>query len=484
MEVGTLMLLVGAVLAGSMAVALGAARVGVPFLVAFLALGMLLGSDGPGGIEFDDAELARTVGIIGLAAVLYEGGLSTSWRRLRLVAVPAISLATVGVIATAVLTGGAAYVLFELSWLESVLLGAVVASTDAAAVFATLRYTHIRRRLARTLEAESGGNDPVAIALTIGLIAWIEEADFAMPDLALLLLRELALGLAVGVCLGIVAMWVFARLPQTIGAFAPVASVATGALSFGVAAVLGGSGFLAIYLVGLAVGSTPSRYRRQIVAFHEGLAFLAQVAMFVVLGLLVFPSQLPDVALPGLVLAAVLMVLIRPAAVWISTAFQEFTARERAVLGWAGLRGAVPIVLGTFVLSSDVGEAEEIFNAVFFVVVVSALVQGTTLEWVAARLGVVDPRPAVVAPPLEVDALGTLELVEFDVSGDHAIASALVRELGLPRTALVAVIARGTETIPPRGSTVVQPGDRLFVLAPRTLRPELEDVFTRWRRRV
>ena len=484
MEPGTLLLLVGGILAVSMAVAIGAARVGVPSLVAFLALGMLLGSDGPGGIDFDDAELARTVGIAGLAAILYEGGLSTSWRRLRRVAVPASLLATVGVVATAVLAGAAAYTLFDLSWLESVLLGSVVASTDAAAVFATLRFTHIRKRIARTLEAETGLNDPVAIALTIGLISWIDDPTFGFPDLLFDVARQLALGLVVGVVLGAAATWAFARLPQSIGAFAPVASIATAALTFGVADAIHGSGFLAVYLVGLAVGSTPSRYRSQLVAFHEGLAFLAQVTMFIVLGLLVFPSDLPAVALPGLALALLLVVVIRPAAVWISTAFSNFTARERALLGWAGLRGAVPIVLATFVLSAQVGERETIFNAVFFVVVVSTLVQGTTLEWVAERLDLVDPRPTVVAPPLEVDALGSLELVEFDVAGDHAIAGAVVRELGLPRTALIAVVARGHETIPPRGSTVIEAGDRLFVLAPRESRPELEDVFSRWRRRV
>jgi cell volume regulation protein A len=481
---GTMLLLVGAILAGSIVVALGASRTGVPSLVAFLALGMLLGSDGPGGIDFDDAELARTVGVIGLAAILYEGGLSTSWRRLREVAVPAALLSTVGVAVTAVLTGAAAYFLFDLSWLEAVLLGAVVSSTDAAAVFATLRYTNVRRRLARTLEAETGGNDPMAIALTIGLIEWIQEPTFAFEELVLLVVRQLGLGLLVGVGLGAAAMWAFSRLPHSIGAFAPVASVAAGALSFGAADVIGGSGFLAIYLVGLAVGSTPSRYRRQLVAFHEGLAFLAQVAMFIVLGLLVFPSDLPAVAVPGLVLAALLVLLVRPVAVWISTALNEFTWRERALLGWAGLRGAVPIVLGTFVLSAEIGNAETIFNAVFFVVVVSTLVQGTTLERVASRLGLMTPGPAIVAAPLEVDALGSLELVDFAVATDHAIAGAAVRELGLPRSALIAVVARKGETIPPRGSTVIQPGDRLFVLAPRAQRPDLEDVFARWRRRV
>jgi cell volume regulation protein A len=481
---GTILLLVGAILTASIVVALGASRTGVPSLVAFLALGMLLGSDGPGNIDFDDAELARTVGVIGLAAILYEGGLSTSWRRLRQVVVPAALLSTVGVAVTAILTGGAAYFLFDLTLLESVLLGAVVSSTDAAAVFATLRFTNIRRRLARTLEAETGGNDPMAIALTIGLIEWILEPTFAFPELVLLVFQELGLGLLVGVGLGAVATWAFSRLPPSIGAFAPVASVAAGALAFGTADVIGGSGFLAIYLVGLAVGSTPSRYRRQIVAFHEGLAFLAQVAMFIVLGLLVFPKDLPAVAVPGIALAALLVLLIRPAAVWASTAFNDFTHSERALLGWAGLRGAVPIVLGTFVLSSEIESRETIFNAVFFVVVVSALVQGTTLERVADRLGLVSPGPAVVPAPFEVDALGSLELVDFAVAGDHAIAGSAVRELGLPRSALIAVVARGDETIPPRGSTVVEPGDRLFVLAPRKMRADLEDVFSRWRRRV
>jgi potassium/hydrogen antiporter len=483
---GLILLLVGAVLAASIVVALGASRTGVPSLVAFLALGMLLGSEGLGGIEFDDAELARTVGVIGLAAILFEGGLSTSWRRLRQVAVPAALLSTVGVAVTTLVTGAAAYFLFDLTWLEAVLLGAVVSSTDAAAVFATLRYTNIRRRLARTLEAETGGNDPMAIALTIGLIEWIQEPTFAFPELVLLVVRELGIGLVVGVGLGAFAMWAFARLPHSIGAFAPVASVAAGALSFGVADVIGGSGFLAVYLVGLAVGSTPSRYRRGLVAFHEGLAFLAQVAMFIVLGLLVFPSDLPAVALPGLALAALLVLVARPAAVWVSTALHDFTPRERALLGWAGLRGAVPIVLATFVLSSELDRvtADTIFNAVFFVVVVSTLVQGTTLERVAQRLGLVSPGPAIVSAPLEVDALGSLELVEFAVANDHAIAGAAVRELGLPRSALIAVVARHGETIPPRGSTIIEPGDRLFVLAPRTIRADLEDVFARWRRRV
>ena len=485
MDEGLLLLLLGAVLAASVVLAGAAARTGLPVLVAFLALGMLLGSDGPGGIEFDDAELAREVGIVGLALILYEGGLQTSWRRLREVAAAGALLATVGVVVSALLAGVAARVLFDLDWLQAILLGAVVSSTDAAAVFATLRLTPIRRRLGRTLEAESGGNDPMAIALTLGLIAWIENDDEGFPELVLLVVQQLGLGLVVGVGLGLAATRVFGRLPDSIGTFAPVASLAVAALSFGAADAIGGSGFLAVYLVGLAVGSTPSRYRRGLAAFHEGLAFLAQVALFIVLGLLVFPSELPEVALSGLALALLLMLVVRPASVWISTAFNDFTHRERALLGWAGLRGAVPIVLATFVLSSEVPERETLFNAVFFVVVVSTILQGTTLRRVAARLDLLTRSSgAAREAPIELGHRSKLDLVDFTVLEGHAIDGSRVRELGLPRAALVAVIERGDETIPPRGSTVVQAGDRLHVLLPHGLRPDLEDVFARWRRLV
>ncbi len=485
MDEGLVLLLVGAVLAASVLVALGSARTGVPVLVAFLVLGMLLGSDGPGGIEFDDVELARTVGIVGLALILFEGGLQTSWRRLRSVAVPAGLLSTVGVVVTALLTGLAAQALFDLTWLAAILLGAVVASTDAAAVFATLRYTRLRRRVARTLEAESGGNDPMAIALTLGLIAWIESPDSkGFWDLALLVVRQLTLGLAVGVVLAVAATWVFARLPRSVGPFAPVASLSAAGISFGAADVVGGSGFLSVYLVGLAIGSTPSPFRRQLVGFHEGVAFVAQVVLFVVLGLLVFPHELADVALSGLALAGLLVLIVRPAAVWVSTAFNDFTRPEKVLLGWAGLRGAVPIVLATFVLSSDVSSADTIFNAVFFVVLVSAVLQGTTLEWVAGRLGLLAPITRRHEAPIELGESSTLDLLDFVVAEDHAIAGAAVREVGLPRAAIIAVVVRNDVSIPPRGSTVIEPGDHLYVLAPHDLRPAIEDAFTRWQRRV
>ncbi len=484
MNEGELLLVIGAVLAGAVVVALGAARIGVPALVAFLGLGMLLGSEGPGGIGFDNAELARSVGVVGLAAIIYEGGLSTSWRRLRRVARPAALLATVGVVATALLTTPAAHLLLGLPWLQATLLGAVVASTDAAAVFATLRYTAINRRLARTLEAETGLNDPMAVALTLGLIAWIDTPRGGFVHLVVELVRQLGFGLVAGVAFAALASLIFARLPPSVGAFAPVASLAIAALAFGAADVVGGSGFLAVYLVGLTIGSTPSRYRHQIVAFHQGLAFLAQVTLFVVLGLLVIPDELGGVAVGGLALAVLLGAVIRPVAVWVSTALSPFSARDRFFLGWAGLRGAAPIVLATFALSAGLQAADTIFNAVFFVVLVSTLLQGTTIEWFARRLHLVEPAPAVTTPPLQVDALGPLELVEFTVAADHAIAGSAVGGLGLPPHALIAAVNRGPDTIPPGGATLLQPGDRLYILNPRTRHPELEDVLARWRQRI
>jgi cell volume regulation protein A len=325
----------------------------------------------------------------------------------------------------------------------------------------------------------------MAIALTLGLIAWIERPhSYGLGDLVILVIRQIGLGLVVGVALGVVASWVFARIPQSIGAFAPVASIAVAALAFGAADTIDGSGFLAVYLVGLAVGSTPSRYRRQLVGFHEGLAFVSQVTLFVVLGLLVFPHDLPRVALRGLALAFLLMLVARPAAVWASTAFTGHTNRERLLIGWAGLRGAVPIVLATFALSADVPDKKTIFNAVFFVVLVSAVLQGTTLEWVASKLGLLVQFSRTEAPIEVTRDWHSLNLVEFGVAADHAIAGTAVRELGLPRESLVAVLVRGDEAIPPRGTTTIEPGDVLFVLAPHGKRPELEDVFSRWRQRI
>lgn len=387
MEPGTLILIVGAVLLAAVAAATLAGRAGVPVLVVFLGLGMLLGSDGVGGIEFSDVHLARTVGIAGLAVILFDGGISTPWRALRPVIVPAAALSTVGVVVTASIAALAAKAVFPLSWPTSFLLGAVIASTDAAAVFSTLRATSLRRRLARVLEGESGANDPMAVALTIGLIEWVDGSATGVAELALLVVRQLALGLAVGLAVGAASAWLLIRLPAIAAPFAPVASVAVGAIGFGLADVAGGSGFLAVYIVGLFVGNTATTLRSTLINFHSGLAFLAQVGLFIVLGLFSFPHQLGAVILPGLAVVVVLLFVARPIAVWLSTVFQRFDPRERVLLGWAGLRGAVPIVLATYPQAAGLPESRTIFNAVFFVVVASALIQGPTLEPLARRLG-------------------------------------------------------------------------------------------------
>jgi cell volume regulation protein A len=480
MNESVLFLIAGGVLAISIVIALVAANANVPALVAFLVFGMLLGSEGIGHIQFSNVELAQVVGTIGLVAILFEGGLSTSRRRLREATIPAMMLSTIGVFVTAILTGVAAHFLFDLSWAYSMLLGSVVSSTDAAAVFATLRFTQIRRRLARILEAESGLNDPMAIALTIGFITWIQQPEYNQINLTLLLVQQLGIGLIVGLILGRAASYIFSRLPHSIGAFSPVASVAAASLSFGIAGAIGGSGFLAVYLVGLAIGGTPSRYRGPLTMFHEGLAFVAQVAMFVIMGLFVVPHNLWTVAVPSIVLTLLLIVLVRPVAVWLSVPFGHVSHREKALLGWAGLRGAVPIVLAMYVLSSHIPNGNMIFNTVFFVVLLSTLIQGTTLNWVAKKLDVID-RFKVGKESPHADSI---EKIYFHVAPQHSIAGAHVYEIGLPPKAQVTEIKRRGRDVKVNKETIIKSSDRLCVEAPYSIHPEIEDVFMRWRRRV
>jgi len=459
-----------------------AVRVGLPILVAFLGLGMLLGSDGPGGIAFDDADLARIVGTIGLVAILWEGGLTTSWRDVRTVAVPAAVLSTLGVALTAGVVGIAAYQLFDVSLVEAMILGAVVGSTDAAAVFATLRATTLRRRLASLLEAESGLNDPMAVALTLGLITWATTDGYGGLDLAGAVVWKLVAGLVVGLALARIAVWCLTRIPAAVASFSPILSVALASVAFGLPELLGGSGFLAVYIVAMAVGNTASPIRRPLIAFHEGLAFLAQITLFVVLGLLVFPSQLGAVALSGLLLTGVLVLIARPLAVWVCTIGMRFTTAERLLVSWAGLRGAVPIVLATFALSEGVGASSTIFNAVFFVVLLSAAIQGPLLLPLARRLGCAGEDRLFYVPPLEVGAVGGADILEFDVEPGDRPDGTFVRDLGVPRTALLAVVLRDGQAIPPRGSTEIRAGDRLYVLTRTEHLGDLERLMGSWRR--
>jgi potassium/hydrogen antiporter len=476
------LLFAGAILLLGIVAALLARRLRLPVLVLFLGVGMFLGSDGPGGIYFDDAELARGIGIVGLVAILFEGGLTSDWRQVRRVLPSALSLATAGVLVTAAVVGAAAYGLFDLTWTGALLIGATVASTDAAAVFASLRFTAVRRRLASVLTVESGFNDPLAVALTIGLISWITKPGYDGGDFVVLLAEQFWFGLLIGIGLGVLASLLLPRIPPELAGFAPVATVALAALSYGLADAAGGSGFLCVYIVALVVGNRPMPYRRAIVGFHEGLSYAAEVSLFVVLGLLVFPSRLGDVAVESVALTAVLIFAARPLAVLVSTPFQRFSRPERWFLSWAGLRGAVPIVLATFALSAGISESDTIFNTVFFVVLLSALAQGLTLEPVAKRLGLVTERRASYRPPIEVGAIGRVgaEIIEHRVEAGDAVVGRFVRDTGLPRDAIVMLIVRDGTGIPPRGSSVIEAGDTLYVLVRAGSRREIDDLLDRW----
>ena len=477
-----LILIAGSLLAAGIVGALLADRVRVPGLLLFLGLGMLAGSEGIGGIEFDDPGLARTLGTIALILILFEGGLTAGWSEIRPVLGTAASLATVGTAVTAVIAGLAAREIFGLSTLEGMLVGAAIAATDSAAIFAVLRRSTLEKRLARSLEGESGMNDPVALLLVIGFIEWIQEPGYGLPDMALLLVAKLAIGTAIGVAIGRLAVIGLDRVQLPTDGIYPVATIAIASLAFGLAEFAHGSGFLAVYLTALALGSARVPARRTIVAFHEGLGWVAQIALFILLGLLVFPSTLGDVALKGLALSAVLIVLARPIAAFASTVFAPLNAKERLMLGWAGLRGGAPIWLATFPVVAGISSGEELFAIVFFVVVSSTLVQGASFEPLASRLGLTTDEPSLPRRLLESGRIRRMggDVVAYRLPPGAAAAGHFVRDLELPREALVNVIVRDGHAIPPRGSTELREGDELHILVRGELRDEVEEQTKGW----
>ncbi|MDP9134360.1 MAG: potassium/proton antiporter [Actinomycetota bacterium] len=487
MHDGTLILIAGGLLALGIGATLVAGRLRVPGLVLFLVLGMAIGSDGLGLIDFgateSDVELARTIGIIALSLILFEGGLAAGWREIRPVLRGALALASVGTLATAAITGLLAHLLLDLSVLEGLLLGSVIASTDSAAIFSVLRGSSIKRKLARTLEAESGFNDPIAVLLVIGFIEWIEAPDYGVADMALLMFEQLTIGTLTGFAIGAAAVAAFRRVQFSTTGLYPVASIATAALAFGLADTLGGSGFLAVYLAGLALGGARIPGRRTIDDFHAGVAWVAQIALFFTLGLLVFPSELSQIAVDGLLLAIVLTLVARPVATFLSTSLTGYSPREMTLLSWSGLRGALPVVFATFPVIEGIPQAERFFNLVFFVVITSALVQGATINPLARRLRLTSRAEAVPPPVMEVGTIRRLgaEVLEFPVGADDALVGRLVNELGLPRDALVNVIVRDDEALLPRGSTEVAAGDRLHILVREKVRADVEALFGRWR---
>jgi cell volume regulation protein A len=477
-----LILIAGSLLAAGILGALLADKVRVPGLLLFLGLGMLAGSQGIGGIDFSNAELARTLGTIALILILFEGGLTAGWSEIRPVLGTAASLATLGTVVTALLAGFAAKLIFDISTLEGLIVGSAIAATDSAAIFAVLRRSTLEKRLARSLEGESGMNDPVALLLVIGFIEWIQEPGYGLADMAGLLALKLAVGIGVGWLIGRLAVAALnaTRLP-TDGIY-PVATIAIAALAYGVAEVAHGSGLLAVYLTALALGGASIPARRTVVAFHEGLGWVAQIALFILLGLLVFPSRLDDVALKGLALSAVLILVARPVATFVATTFAPLNVREKAMLGWAGLRGATPIWLASFPVVAGIAGGEQEFAIVFFVVVTSTLVQGASFEPLASRLGLTTDEPSLPRRLLESGRIRRMggDVIAYRLPPGAAAAGHRVRELELPREALVNVIVRDGHAIPPRGSTEMREGDELHILVRGELREEVEALTKTW----
>jgi potassium/hydrogen antiporter len=477
-----LILIAGVLLAAGIAGALLADRVRIPGLLLFLGLGMLAGSEGVGGIDFSNEQLARTLGTIALVLILFEGGITSGWPEIRPVLGTAASLATVGTLATALIAGFAAKLIFGFSLLEGLIVGAAIAATDSAAIFAVLRNSNLKKRLARSLEGESGMNDPVALLLVIGFIEWIQQPDYGVADMLGLLALKLAVGIVVGLALGRLATWVMSRIELPSDGLYPVATIAVAGLAYGISELVHGSGLLAVYLTALAIGTAHLSARRIVVSFHEGVGWIAQISLFIMLGLLIFPSSLDDVALKGLALSAVLILIARPIATFLATALAPFDVRERLMLGWAGLRGATPIWLATFPVVAGVRSGEEEFAIVFFVVVSSTLIQGASFEPLAKRLGLTTDEPALPQRLLESGRIQQMggDVIAFRLPPGAAAAGHPVRELELPREALVNVIVRDGHAIPPRGSTVMEEGDELHILVRGELRDEVEELTKAW----
>ena len=482
MDVGLLALGVGTLLAAGIAASLLAGRLRLPGLVLVLVLGMVIGTDGLTVIDFQDYDAAQSAAIMALALILYEGGLSSGWAEIRPVIGQSIALATLGTILTAGLTAIVAlWLIDELTGLEALMLGSTVAATDAAAVFAVLRGSTLRRRLARTLEGESGVNDPIAILLVIGCIEAVQHPGYGILNALWLAVSELAIGAAVGLAVGALGVVVLRRVTLPSAGLYPVASVAFAGLAYGGADTIHGSGFLAVFLAGLVIGSASSPARRTVITFHEGLAWVAQLALFLLLGLLVNPAQLIEFIPEGTAIAVTTAVIARPLAALLVA--YGFTMPERLMLGWAGLRGATPIVFATFPVTEGIDHGDEIFQVAFFVVLLSTILQGLTIEPVARWLGVTSDEAAIPVPLVEPVILNRLgaETMQFPVRSGDAIEGRPVRELGLPREALLNVIVRGDRAIPPRGSTIIQEDDQLHVLVRQEVAVEFRELMRRWR---